>query len=885
MAEAIDTAFVVVKPDTRGFGAETRRQVATQLRSQPVAAPPIRRDRRADRDLIPRVGVRGPAIRGLLAFGTTLTGVTGAAIGTTLAIRAAFNEVKEGQAVTAQTNAVLKSTKNVAGVSAAGVEAYAGELSKLSGIDDEVVQSGANVILTFKNVRNVAGEGGDIFDRTLKAATDLSKFGGGAFGDMNSASKQLGKALNDPIKGMTALSRSGITFSAAQKETIKSLVESGNTLQAQRIILAEVESQVGGSAEAYGQTLPGALDRMKNSITNLLGQGLERLIPGLGAGADAAADFFEGLERGGSVGAEIKGTFEAVRSAVAPLFGAIKREGPRLRTIFGNLRETFAALVPLLKIAGAVIGVTLVVAFKAWARIGEVTTGVFKEFVKFMVGAWVKAIDLVLAGLEKLLDAGGKVASFANTILPGNPFGGLESSANDAKAAIIRAREELEALDGKEANVKVTTTIRSEITSATTGPRRAAAPDATGGGGGPTGGAEQPGPRQVRENALVNQLALDQAEQDVAGQKDTLRKLIAFYSESIRLARERGVGTRVFETQRAQAQAELNAIYQQAADDAKAAADEAKAANDERIAAMDQERRDLLQLNIEIAAGTKRIIRDDKRAWAAYIAYLKERVRIAKAAGVGIAAARAELRQARQDAAQVVKDFIQAKFEEQEAFLQGQVDLFDITGQEGKLAAAYRKLIAFYKRMIKREGLTRLERQKYRIALAQTRKDLAELKDETGETGKEGASFGELAVDFLKNLHGFSSNLASNVLPRGTSTGLTEALVAGTTSAQVAAAAAATTGNAIIRTNLPAGVLRGDEGGPPLAPRGKAAGQKALDDRAAAQGPATASQFERLLSQNAAILRVLRRIAQDQDHPEAKFNRKASPAAIVVGVS
>jgi hypothetical protein len=70
------------------------------------------------------------------------------------------------------------------------------------------------------------------------------------FGTAESNATQLGKALQDPIKGITALNRAGITFTADQKELIKSLVESGKVLEAQNLILTEIESQVGGTAEA-----------------------------------------------------------------------------------------------------------------------------------------------------------------------------------------------------------------------------------------------------------------------------------------------------------------------------------------------------------------------------------------------------------------------------------------------------------------------------------------------------------------------------------------------------------------------------------------------------------------------------------------------------------
>lgn len=186
-------------------------------------------------------------------FTSSLKGIAGA-IGVTVAAKGAVDllkgsltEAREAQKVAATTEQIITSTGGAAQVSADQVGDLASALSLKAGIDDELIQSGANLILTFKNVQN-AGEGVDaIFDRTNAAALDLSAAG---FGSVQSASLQLGKALNDPIKGMSALARSGVTFTAAQKAQVAALVETGDLLSAQKIILEEVESQVGGVAEA-----------------------------------------------------------------------------------------------------------------------------------------------------------------------------------------------------------------------------------------------------------------------------------------------------------------------------------------------------------------------------------------------------------------------------------------------------------------------------------------------------------------------------------------------------------------------------------------------------------------------------------------------------------
>ena len=115
------------------------------------------------------------------------------------------------------------------------------------GIDADIIKNTQSKLMTFKELGATADEAGGAFDRATKAALDLAAAG---FGQAETNAIQLGKALNDPIKGITALTRSGITFTESERELIRTLVESGNTLQAQEMILAAIETQVGGTAEA-----------------------------------------------------------------------------------------------------------------------------------------------------------------------------------------------------------------------------------------------------------------------------------------------------------------------------------------------------------------------------------------------------------------------------------------------------------------------------------------------------------------------------------------------------------------------------------------------------------------------------------------------------------
>jgi hypothetical protein len=127
------------------------------------------------------------------------------------------------------------------------LKAYADANKFIFGADDEVIKSTQAKLLTFKELGATADVAGGAFDRATQAAFDLAAAG---FGSATTNAAQLGKALQDPIKGLTALTRSGVTFTEGEKNLIRTMVESGNTLQAQEMILAAIEAQVGGTAEA-----------------------------------------------------------------------------------------------------------------------------------------------------------------------------------------------------------------------------------------------------------------------------------------------------------------------------------------------------------------------------------------------------------------------------------------------------------------------------------------------------------------------------------------------------------------------------------------------------------------------------------------------------------
>ncbi|MBA3689788.1 MAG: phage tail length tape measure family protein [Actinobacteria bacterium] len=178
----------------------------------------------------------------------------GVAIGAGLAAAAAAGtrELIEQEKASGRTANVLKTTGGVANVTTKQVEALSQKLQELTGSQDDVIQSGANVVLAFTKIRNEgAAPLNQIFDRTVAVANDLSVATGK---DMTAAALQLGKALNDPIKGLGGLSRAGVQFTQGQKDQIKTMVDHGHQLEAQKLILASVEERFKGAAQAQGKT-------------------------------------------------------------------------------------------------------------------------------------------------------------------------------------------------------------------------------------------------------------------------------------------------------------------------------------------------------------------------------------------------------------------------------------------------------------------------------------------------------------------------------------------------------------------------------------------------------------------------------------------------------
>ncbi|KIQ15338.1 hypothetical protein [Rhodococcus sp. MEB064] len=276
MASELAVAYVSILPETSRLVPEFNRQVGPGLE-------------RSGREQGQRYGNAFSGSAGKLV-GAASGLLAGAAI--VGFVNDSIKSLQRIERINTQTETVIASTGNAAKVSAGHVEDLAGELENLTATEAETIQQGANFLLTFKNIRNEVGDGNDIFDQTVGVMTDLSRATGT---DMKAASLQLGKALNDPIKGISALARVGITFSAEQKKQIEGFVEVNDILSAQKIVLGELESQFGGSAEAYANTTEGKIELAKHALGTFGEAVTAQVLPPLAAIGTATATAFNGL--------------------------------------------------------------------------------------------------------------------------------------------------------------------------------------------------------------------------------------------------------------------------------------------------------------------------------------------------------------------------------------------------------------------------------------------------------------------------------------------------------------------------------------------------------------------------------------------------------------
>lgn len=261
---------------------------------------------------------------------------------------------QDAAAAAAQVNAALASMGNASGKTFDELSKTAESLRNLTGVDDDEILSKVTAnLLTFGNVA------GNTFDRAQVAVLDLSARMGG---DLQSATMMVGKALNDPVKGLTALRRTGIQFTEEQENQIKAMAAVGDMAGAQSIMLGELERQFGGAAKAAGDAdiwkpLKTGLMDLEGAFEPIVRDVVAPLVQGLAGLMRAFTNLSPGVQMFVAIGAAIAAALGPVLVAVGAVVGAIGTLTTALAA--GGIAAGFVAALPVIAAVAAAVGVAV----------------------------------------------------------------------------------------------------------------------------------------------------------------------------------------------------------------------------------------------------------------------------------------------------------------------------------------------------------------------------------------------------------------------------------------------------------------------------------------------------------------------------------------------
>lgn len=199
-------------------------------------------------------------------------------------MKESFGKFQTAEEATTKLAKALASTGESSGKSKQELMDYAKQLEKTTLVANEITIGIQGILLASKGLT------GDNFDRATRGALDLAAALGG---EASTHAARLGKSLQDPVRGMEQLRDAGISFTQEQQDTIKFLVETNNLVDAQGILLDELESRFGGAATSTG-TLSDKIkeqalsyENLQEKIGEVVAEQVDSFIPAMAAGIES----------------------------------------------------------------------------------------------------------------------------------------------------------------------------------------------------------------------------------------------------------------------------------------------------------------------------------------------------------------------------------------------------------------------------------------------------------------------------------------------------------------------------------------------------------------------------------------------------------------------
>ena len=307
-------------------------------------------------------------------------GAVGVAVGTFL--KSSVDTASNAEKTNANLAQTLKSTKGVAGMTMQSLNDLTQAMVNNTTFSGGEVKAGEAMLLTFTNI------GKDVFPQATSAMLDFAQKMGT---DPTNAAMTLGKALNDPVNGLSKLTRSGVTFTDQQKKQITTMQKAGDTAGAQKLMIAELNKEFGGQAAAAADTYAGKQKQLQNQLNSVKSAIGTALIPILQALIKPITPVLQAIAQFVTANPKLTAAILAVIAVVGTLVGGI------------SLMNTVMSMVAVAQTValGPILLVVAAVAALAAGAIAVVTH--WSQISTFFVNLWNTVKDATVSAINAII--------------------------------------------------------------------------------------------------------------------------------------------------------------------------------------------------------------------------------------------------------------------------------------------------------------------------------------------------------------------------------------------------------------------------------------------------------------------------------------------------
>ncbi|MHA1220132.1 MAG: phage tail length tape measure family protein [Candidatus Heimdallarchaeota archaeon] len=267
----------------------------------------------------------------------------------TLGLGYATKQAMDAEEAVSKLKNILRATGHAVGYTYDQLSKYAVAMMKVTKFNDDLIKEGAAIMATFTRVRK------EVFIKGMEAAMDMATV---FKQELTASIIQLGTALNDPIRGIGRLRRIGISFTESQKDAIKNFIKQNKLMEAQKVILDELQVEIGGAARAAANTTKGALVQMKNAFDEIAESIGNAVLPGL---RDMAVKTKTWMQENEAVvvswGKKTLAVVEMIKDGFFILVGGLRENW---KEALGGVSKAFIeftiGLIRVARVAGSAIG-------------------------------------------------------------------------------------------------------------------------------------------------------------------------------------------------------------------------------------------------------------------------------------------------------------------------------------------------------------------------------------------------------------------------------------------------------------------------------------------------------------------------------------------------